>query len=154
MAFATQSARGDLLTRTTLRLGCGPAPLAIQAAVRALQRVPGVLTVEADTEGASALVAHDAAVPLTSLVVAASLAGKAAKVVGEVGRRPAIAAATPLPKSVDRAHLRGVAIAAIVAVVIIDLAFPSSLEKRWLFLAPLAAVWALVVFNALAARRR
>jgi len=48
MAVASQSGRGDLLTRTTLRLGSGPAPLAVEQVIRALQRVPGVLTVVAD----------------------------------------------------------------------------------------------------------
>jgi hypothetical protein len=155
MAFASQSARGDLLTRTTLRLGSGPAPSAIEQVIRALQRVPGVLTVEADAGGASALVAHDAGVPLTSLVAAASLAGAPAKVVGEMRGLPASAATMLLPKSMDRSqHLRGGAIAAILAVIIIDLAFPNSPEKRWLFLVPLAALWAFVVFRALAGRRR
>jgi len=50
MAAASQSGRGDLLTRTTLRLGSGPAPLVIEQVIRALQRVPGVLTVVADPE--------------------------------------------------------------------------------------------------------
>jgi hypothetical protein len=127
--------------------------LAIEQVIRALQRVPGVLTVEADAGGASALVAHDAAVPLTSLVAAASLAGAAAKVVGEMRGLPASAATTLLPKSIDRPHLRGVAIAAILAVIIIDMAFPNSPEKRWLFLVPLAVLWAFVVFKALAGRR-
>lgn len=154
MAFASQSARGDLLTRTTLRLGGGPAPLATEQVIRALQRVPGVLTVEADAGGASALVAHDAAVPLTSLVAAASLGGAAAKVVGEIRGLPAAAATTLLPKSTDqRRHLKGVAIAAILAVLIIDMTFPNSPEKRWMFLAPLAVLWAFVVFKALAGRR-
>ena len=155
MAFASQSARGDLLTRTTLRLGNGPAPLAIEQVIRALQRVPGVLTVESDAGGASALVAHDAAVPLTSLVAAASLAGAAAKVVGEMRGLPVSAATRLLPKSMDRSrHLRGVAVAAILAVIIVDMAFPTSPERRWLFLAPLAVLWAFVVFKALSGRRR
>jgi hypothetical protein len=56
MALASQSVRRDLLTRTTLRLGSSPAR-SIQV-IRALQRVPGVLTVEADARGASALVLY------------------------------------------------------------------------------------------------
>jgi copper chaperone CopZ len=128
--------------------------LATEQIIRALKRVPGVLTVEADAGGASALVAHDAAVPLTSLVAAASMAGAAAKVVGEVGGLPASTATTLLPKSTNQVHLRGVAIAAIVAVIIIDMTFPNSPEKRWLFLLPLAVLWAFVVFKELAGRRR
>jgi hypothetical protein len=58
MALASQSVRRDLLTRTTLRLGSSPAPPAIDQVIRALQRVPGVLTVEADARGASALVLY------------------------------------------------------------------------------------------------
>ena len=153
MAFASQSGRADLLTRTTLRLGSGPAPLAIEQVVRALQRVPGVLTVEADAGGTSALVAHDAAVPLTSLVAAASLAGAAAKVRGEMRGLPAPAATTPLPRSMDRRRLKGVAIAAVLAVIVIDMTFPNSLENRWTLLVPLAMLWAFVVFKASAGRR-
>jgi hypothetical protein len=154
MAVALQSAPGDLLTRTTLRLGSGLAPLAIEQVIHALQRVPGVLTVEADAGGASALVAHDAGVPLTALVAAATLAGVAVKVGGEIRGQPASAATPLLRKSMDRRyHLRIVAIAAIVAVIIIDVALPNEPERRWLFLVPLAVLWAYVVFRALAARR-
>jgi len=154
MAFASQSGRGDLLTRTTLRLGCGPTPLAIDQVIRALQRVPGVLTVEADAGGANALVAHDAAVPLTSLVAAASLAGNPAKVTGEIRELPAPAATAPLPKSMAQQHLRAIAIAAILAIIIIDMAFPNSPGKRWLFLVPITVFWAFIVFKALAGQRR
>jgi len=154
MALASQSVRRDLLTRTTLRLGSGSAPPAIDQVIRALERVPGVLTVEADAGGASALVAHDAAVPLTSLVAAASLPGTAAKVVGEVRGHPAPAATDLISKPVAQQHLRAIAIAAILAVIIIDMAFPNSPEKRWLFLVPLAVLWAFVVFKALAGERR
>jgi hypothetical protein len=70
--LTSRSAREDFLTRTTVRLGNGTAPDAIEQVVRALQRVPGVLTVQPDAGGANALVAHDAAVPLSSLIAAAS----------------------------------------------------------------------------------
>jgi copper chaperone CopZ len=128
--------------------------LAIDQVIRALQRVPGVLTVEADAGGANALVAHDAAVPLTSLVAAASSAGNPAKVAGEIRGLPAPAPTAPLPKSMVQQHLRAIARAAILAVIVIEIAFPTSLEKRWLFLAPLAVFWAFIVFKALAGQRR
>jgi hypothetical protein len=51
-------------------------------------------------------------------------------------------------------HLRAIAIAAILAVIIIDMAFPNSPQKRWLFLLPLAALWAFVVLKALVGQRR
>jgi len=51
-------------------------------------------------------------------------------------------------------HLRGVAVAAILAVIIIDMVFPDSPENRWVFLAPLAVLWAFVVFKILAGRRQ
>jgi hypothetical protein len=54
----------------------------------------------------------------------------------------------------DRQHLTAVAVAAIVAVILIDLAFPSNAEKRWVFLVPLAVVWAFALFRAMAGRRR
>ena len=154
MALESQSGRGDLLTRTTLRLGSGPAPLAVEQVIRALQRVPGVLTVVADPGGASALVAHDAAVPLTALVAAASSTGNPAKVAVEMRGLPAPAATALLPKSMAQQHLRAIAIAAILAVIIIDMAFPNSPQKRWLFLVPLAVLWAFIVFKALVGQRR
>jgi hypothetical protein len=148
------STREDSLTRTTLRLGTGTAPFAIEQVIRALQRVPGVLTVEPDAGGATALVAHDAAVPLNSLVAAASVAGAAAKIVGEMQRLPASSAAVLLPKSMSRQYLTAVAVAAIVAVIFMDLAFPSNAEKRWIFLVPLALVWAFALVRGTAGPRR
>jgi hypothetical protein len=154
MDLAARAAGGDLLTRTTLRFGGGASPPAIDQAVRALQRVPGVLTVETDAGAASALVAHDIAVPITSLLAAAKLAGAEAKVVSGAGARLAATETAPKAKSLYQAHLRGVAVAAIVGVIIIDITFPNSPEKRWLYLVPLAAVWALVVLSSLVARRQ
>ena len=137
MDLTAPTGRGDVLTRTTLRLSSGPAPLAIEQVVRALQRVPGVLTVEADASGASAIVAHDAAVPLTSLVAAAGST-----------------ATTLVARPLNRQYLRFIAIAAILAVLIIDVTFPTSPDKRWLFLAPVAAFWGFFVFRELARRPR
>ena len=154
MVSASQSARGDLLTRTTLRLAGGPPPSAIDKVIQALQRVPGVLTVEADATGANALIAHDAAVPLPSLVAAAGFAGATASVVGEVRGLRASVATTPLLAMVPAQHLRGVAVAAILAVILVDLAYPNSPEKRWLFLVPLAVMWMFVMYKALAGRRQ
>jgi hypothetical protein len=155
MISASQSARGDLLTRTTLRLAGGSQPSAIDKVIQALQRVPGVLTVEADATGANALVAHDAAVPLPSLVAAAGFAGATASVVGEVrGPTPSVATAPLLGSMVPAQHLRAVAVAAILAVFIVDIAFPYSPEKRWLVLVPLAVMWMFVMYKALVGRRQ
>ena len=109
MVSASRSARGDLLTRTTLRLAGGSPPSATDKVIQALQRVPGVLTVEADATGANALIAHDAAVPLPSLVAAAGFAGATASVVGEVHGLRVSVASTPLLAMVPAQHLRGVA---------------------------------------------
>jgi hypothetical protein len=67
---------------------------------------------------------------------------------------PAPAATALLPKSMAQQHLRAIAIAAILAVIIIDMAFPNSPQKRWLFLLPLAALWAFVVLKALVGQRQ
>ena len=154
MDLTAPTGRGDVLTRTTLRLSSGPAPLAIEQVVRALQRVPGVLTVEADASGASAIVAHDAAVPLTSLVAAAGSAGAAARAVGGMREPAGSTAAAVVAKPLNRQNLRYIAIAAILAVLIIDVTFPTSPDKRWLFLAPVAAFWGFFVFRELARRPR
>jgi len=153
MGFASLSPVGDLLIRTTLRLEGGPVPLALQQAVRALQRVPGVLTVDSDVAGATVLVAHDAAVPLSSLVAAATVAGTATTVVREA-RLWTSEPTTLLPKSKNQSHLWGISMAVILAVILFDVALPNNLGQRWLMLAPLAVLWTIVVVKEVVGRGR
>jgi hypothetical protein len=154
MDLAARGTGGDLLTRTTLRFGSNPSPSAIEQVVRALRRVPGVLTVETDAGASNALVAHDAGVPTASLLAAAKLAGVEVKVVPDVCARLALAAPVTIAQPLNQRHLRSVAIAAILGVIIIDMTFPHSPDKRWVYLIPLAMVWAIIVVGSLAARRQ
>jgi hypothetical protein len=152
MDAARKGAQPDLLTRTTLRLGRGPAT-SIAQVVYALQRVPGVLTVQADDVNAQALVAHDAAVPLASLVAAVTSAGGAATVVTD--SRAGAAAAATMPLFVGkRRQIKSAAVVAMLAVIVIGMALPNSPEKRWLFIVPLVLLWAFVIFEGLVTRHR
>jgi hypothetical protein len=152
MDAARPGAPGDFLTRTTLRLGRGPAA-SVAEAVHALQRVPGVLTVEADALNAQAVVAHDAAVPLASLFAAVTSVGGAATIVADLRAGTAAAATIPLFLG-KRRQIKSVAVVAMLAVIVIDLTFAGSPEKRWLFIVPIALLWAFVIIQALGARRR
>ncbi|MDQ6944612.1 MAG: heavy-metal-associated domain-containing protein [Candidatus Eremiobacteraeota bacterium] len=147
--------RDDGLNRTTLSIGSGLPTSSIGKIVQALQRVPGVLTVDADTENAQAIVAHDAAVPTASLVAAASRAGAAANVVAAA----TCAAAAPdenggkLQTMQGHRFLAAVGVAAMLAVIVIDFALPNNPEKRWFFVMPVFLLWAFIVLRTTAARR-
>lgn len=147
MEAARPGAYGDMLTRTTLRFGRGFAASSIGQVVVALQRVPGVLTVEADAVNAQALVAHDGAVPFESLFAAANSIGGVAAVVTD----PCAATANPVLYGKHR-RIKSVAVAAILAVVVIDLTFPNTPEKRWLLMVPAAVLWAFIMIEAFIAR--
>ncbi len=150
MATAAHGGQEDLLTRTMLRFG--PSASSIEQLVRALQRVPGVLTVEADAIHAEALVAHDGAVPVASLVAAANTAGRAVDVVTASPDGVVPTATSPMSHG-KYARLKSAAVMAILAVIIIDMIFPSSPEKRWVSLVPLALLWSLVILRTFVARR-
>lgn len=152
MNAARPGAHGDFLTRTTLRLGRDLAASSIAQVVRALQRVPGVLTVEADAVKAQALVAHDPAVPLASLFAAVNSAGAAPTVVAD-SRGGAAATAVPLFHG-KRCQIKSAAVVvAMLGVIVIDMTLPNDPGKRWLFMVPVALLWAFVIIEGLVARR-
>lgn len=66
---------GDSLTRTTLLLDDNLPSVAIERAIAALKRVPGVLLAEQSPGTNRAIVAHDAAVANASLLEAAAKTG-------------------------------------------------------------------------------
>jgi len=70
----------DLLTRTTLQLEANVSLPSIARVTRALQRVPGVLLAEVNATGSRAIVAHDSAVNLESLLEATARAGVRARI--------------------------------------------------------------------------
>lgn len=151
---ASRPVRDDGLRRTTLRIGAGRSTASIAAIVSALQRVPGVLTVQADTAGAEALVAHDAAVPLESLVAAVKRAASTVMAVaidGNGAERPATSDTPQTLKS--QPLLTVVGLAAVFAIVVIDITQAGSPERRWLFIIPVVVLWAFVLLRTMLARR-
>jgi hypothetical protein len=152
METARLGSHQDFLTRTALRLGRCPATASVAQVVHALQRVPGVLTVAFDTVNAGVLVAHDAAVPLASLVAAVNSVGESATVVAD---SVDAAAPTDAPSIFGKLRqIKGAAVLAILVVIVIDMTFLNSPAKIPLFLALVALLWALVITESLAARRR
>ncbi len=142
----------DFLTRTALRLGGSPATASVAQVVHALQRVPGVLTVAVDAVNGRALVAHDAAVPLASLVAAVNSVGESATVVADSvgGAAPADA-----PSFVGKLRqIKGAVVLAILAVIVVDMTFLKNTAKFPLLLVLVALLWVLVITESLAARRR
>lgn len=142
--------RNDGLSHTTLRMGRGLSAASVAEVVRALQRVPGVLTVNADAENAQAFVAHDAGVPMTALVAAANGAGAAAKYA--VAANAGATTGGP-PQMQHRPILAGVGLVAMLVVVLIEIAFPNSPDKRWLFIMPVITLWAFMLLRATLVRR-
>jgi len=152
---ARDAVRDDGLSHTTLRLGSGLPASSIAEVVRVLQRVPGVLTVDRDAENAQAFVAHDAAVPIASLVAAANRAGAAAKVVVFPSATAALAeSGVSAPHRLPQSPLMAVVgLAAMLAVVFIDIALPNSSDKRWFFIVPVILLWVFMLLRATRARR-
>ena len=151
---AGRPGRDDGLTRTTLGIGRGLPASSIAAVVQALQRVPGVLTVDADAENAQAFVAHDDAVPTASLVAAANRAGAAPKAVAAPCATVASVKTGGAAQSIPhRPFLAVVGLAAMLAVILIDIALPNSPDKRWLFIVPVILLWAFILLRATLVRR-
>jgi hypothetical protein len=147
---ASRGVRDDGLTRTSLRIGRDLSASSIAHVVHALQRVPGVLTVDADAENAQMFVAHDAAVPTASLVTAASCAGAAASVVVAATRATGAAVVTSVAAvpGLRQSQLTIVAMVAMFALVLIDVAFPNSPNKHWFFVMPVVVLWAFILLRA------
>jgi hypothetical protein len=143
----------DALTRTTLRLGDGAPASSLAHVVRALQRVPGVLTVEAVASNTEARVAHDGGVPLASLVAAIGSVGVLATVGSDVASR-VLPARTATPSNTSNRHLPNAAVVAILTVVLIETVFPVNSEKRWIFIMSLVLLWSIGLVARLAVTRR
>jgi hypothetical protein len=147
---ATVPVRADGLTRTTLRIVRGLPPALVAQAVHALQRTPGVLTVEMDAERGQAVVAHDAAVPVAWLVAAAGAGAS----VASAARPLVLAAPAPVaPVRMQNRRLLLTGLAALLALVLIDLALPIAPDQRWLFVAPVVVFWAVALLRASIGRR-
>jgi hypothetical protein len=151
---ASRTVRDDGLTRTTLRIGKDLPAASIAQVVHELQRVPGVLTVHADAESAQAFVAHDAAVPASSLVAAASCTGTAASIIAAPTRASAVSVkAGVAPRGLQRRQpLIIVGLAAMLAV-LVDIVVPEGPSKHWFYIMPAAVLWIFVLLRATLSRK-
>jgi hypothetical protein len=155
-AMNVTSGGGDSLTRTTLHVDGATSAVLVANVVHALQRVPGVLLADLDAATARLVVAHDGAVPVTSLVAAATLAGVNARVVRSGPTRdpgvPSVAAAAPLERTraaapfwsriSGRGRIMLVAMSLLIgATVLVDVAVPNITQKRALFDGGIVAIW-------------
>ncbi len=111
--------------------------------IRALQRVPGVLLAEVNAATARAVVAHDAAVPATSLIAAAEKAGVHVRIIGDT-RAPKLADSpgTPL-HSLGSRQLLIAAAAAFIVLTIVDLFVPNATQKHVVLFGLTSLLWAL-----------
>jgi hypothetical protein len=130
----------DRLTRTTLEIESGSSPAAIAAAIRALQRVPGVLLADMHAASTRAVVAHDGAVDPASFVRAVAGAGIRASIVRDP---PAAPNAAALP---DARFLKAFAASALLVLPLTFVAvfFADAAERRWLL--PLFSLSYIVIF--------
>jgi hypothetical protein len=137
----------DILTRTTLRIDTAlSAPGALKMK-RALQRVPGVLLAEIDGAGDSATVAHDSAVPMTSLLAAVAATGAHATLVAQP-RTPAVSVGVAVPLAAVPIQ-RLLLVATLVLVLPLFGTLNPSLAKNHLLIPiVLSFVWAVVVARA------
>jgi Cu+-exporting ATPase len=141
---------GDRLTRTTLEIEGGSSPASIAAAIRALQRVPGVLLADMHAASTRAVVAHDGAVDPASFVRAVAAAGIRASIVRDTA---AVSRASTLP---DAQFLKVFAASALIVLPLTFVAifFASAAERQWLLpLFSLSYVLIFFVRSAIARRR-
>lgn len=144
-ATVGQFAQDDGLIHTTLRIGRGLSTSSVDEVIRALQRVPGVLTVAADAEHAQAFVAHDAGVLAAALVAAANRA--------DVSPSAAISTRATEAKDARRYVVGAVGLAAMFAILVLDFVLPSSPDKRWAFIMPVVFFWTFILLRATGPRR-
>jgi hypothetical protein len=143
----------DLLTHTTLKLDHDSSSAAIADMIRALQRVPGVLFARVDATSDRAVVGHDAAVPLTSLVRAAASTGvRAGLVAAPAIRVDGEPGATGQRAPVGRQLIIWAAVLA--AVTMVETLTFNTPERRWLLPTLLTLFWVtLLTVRAIASRR-
>ncbi len=139
----------DMLTRTTLRIESAIVSVpSLSEIKRALQRVPGVLLADISGAGDSATLAHDSAVPMTSLLAAVAATGAHATVVAQPQKTPAVSAGVALPLAAVPVQ-RLLFVAALVLVLPLFGTISPSLAKSHLLIPiVLAFVWGVVLARA------
>ncbi len=141
-----------MLTRTILQIDAGMSPPTVLRTIAALHRVPGVLLAEVNAANTRAVVAHDAAVSVTSLLAAVDASGAHATVVaGPLD--PARASGGSGPRHMRIRRLMAVATAVFVPLALIDALLPNTANKAWLLPVFISALW-LFFFAELFAGRR
>jgi hypothetical protein len=144
----------DLLTRTTLQVDATVAGDTLAQMIRALQRVPGVLLAEVNAADARTIIAHDAAVPASSLIAAAQNVGVHVTVIGDTRiRKPDDNPVTPLHSLVNRQLLIGAATAFIV-LTIVNLLVPNATQKHGVLTGLTSLLWAVFLAKSFIAHRR
>ena len=143
-----------LLTRTTLQVDGTLAGDSVTHMIRALKRVPGVLLAEVNGANDGADVAHDAAVPTTSLIAAAQNAGVHVRIVGDT-RVPTLAAnpSASLHLSATWQFLIAAA-SAFLVFTIINLLVPNAAEKHGVLIGLTVVLWAVFLAKSFIAHRR
>jgi hypothetical protein len=155
VTFTASPAVGiDLLTRTTLQIDASlPAPTIAQA-IRALQRVPGVLLAELNSASTQATVAHDCAVTAGSLLAAAGGAGVQARIVADT-RAPTLDVEKTLQLAAAASLRRFMAVATAVffGLAVVDLLVPDGTVKSWLGPLLIWSLWLFFIAEAVVRRR-
>ncbi len=149
----TPATDADLLTRTTLQFDGSVAGDALAQMSRALQRVPGVLLAEVNAANDRADVAHDAAVPATSLVTAAQNVGVHVSLVRDTPA-PKLAGNVPPLRSLWNRQLLVVAAVAFVISAIVDLLIPNLAQKHGILIVLTSSLWAFYLANSFLGQRR
>jgi len=152
MPAAPGGGNADMLTRTTLRIDEGLSLPSVAELIKALQHVPGVLLAEIAAGSASAIVAHDAAVPGASLLAAAERAGVRARIVADA-QAPGTASALP-PADTTGRRLLTLAAVLLFLWVLGQAVFPRLASNHFLLPVLLSAAWAFVIARTLFKRRR
>ncbi len=150
----TPGSDAGLLTRTTLQVDGTLAGGSLAQMTRALQRVPGVLLAEVNAANGRADVAHDAAVPATSLIAAAQNAGVHVRIVGDTRAPRQLAGnpAAPLHSLASRQFLIAAA-AAFIALSVVDLLVPSAAQKHGILIVVTVALWVAFLAKSFMAHR-
>ncbi len=149
----TPATNADLLTRTTLQVDGSLVGGSVAQMIRALQRVPGVLLAEVNAVNGRADVAHDAAVPATSLIAAARNVGIHVSVVGDT-RAPKIAVNPTGPlQALGRRQLLTAAAAAFIVLAVVDVLVPNAAQKHGILIVVTAALWAFFLAKTFLAHR-
>jgi copper chaperone CopZ len=143
----------DLLARTTLQVDGSLAEGSIAQMIRALRRVPGVLLADVNAANGRADVAHDAAVPATSLVTAAQNVGVHVSVVRDT-RAPKLAGNVAPLHSLANRQLLVVAAVAFVISTVVDLLLPNVAQKHGILIVLTSSLWAFYLAKSFLAHRR